>query len=186
MVPDFNECRRLLIRHQVPEHIVSHSLQVARVALCLGKALSRRGVFIDQGILLSGGLLHDIAKIESINNGRDHAELGAEWLHNYGFPAVAEVVGSHVRIKTDLNGPICAKEIVYYADKRVCHETIVSVQERISDLYERYGKDSYARGLLHDMEVVTLAIEKKIFGELDFFPADIINRCQPLGDNGKW
>ena len=176
-IPDYNTCCQLLEQYEVPEHIIDHSRQVAIVSLCLREGLAVCGIDFDREILLSAGLLHDIAKMASIENGRDHAELGAEWLNREGYPEVGEIVRNHVRLETDIAGPIAAKEIIYYADKRVRHVEIVSVSERLADLRKRYGKNSPSLTKLANLENLTLAVEKKIFNYLDFPPEDILIRC---------
>ncbi|MCD6429971.1 MAG: HD domain-containing protein [Deltaproteobacteria bacterium] len=177
-IPDYNTCCELLERYEVPEHIIDHSRQVAIISLCLREGLAVQGIDFDRELLLSAGLLHDIAKMASIENGRDHAELGAEWLDHEGYPEIGEIVRNHVRLQTNLAGPIVAKEIIYYADKRVRHVEIVSVSERLTDLRERYGVNSSSLTKLSDLENLTLAVEKKIFSCLDFPPENILIRCR--------
>ena len=177
-IPDYSTCCKLLEQYEVPEHIIDHSRQVAVISLCLGEGLAVQGIELDWKLLLSAGLLHDIAKMASIENGRDHAELGAEWLDCEGYPEIAEIVRNHVRLETNLTGPIVAKEIIYYADKRVRHVEIVSVSERLVDLRKRYGVNSPSLTKLVDLENLTLAVEKKIFRSLDFPPEEILQRCQ--------
>ena len=50
------------------------------------------------------------------------------------------MVEEHV-VLTDfqVEGNLLAKEIVFYADKRVMHDRIVTVEERVDDLIVRYG-----------------------------------------------
>ncbi|MBN2808466.1 MAG: HD domain-containing protein [Deltaproteobacteria bacterium] len=176
-IPSYNTCCKLLERYAVPEHIVLHSRQVARISLCLGEGLAVAGVDLARDLLLSAALLHDIAKMASIENGRDHAGLGAEWLAAQGYVEIAEIVRNHVRLETDLDGPIVAKEIIYYADKRVRHDEIVSVKERMLDLRRRYGVNSASLTPMDELEGLTLAVEKKIFACLDFSPDEILQRC---------
>lgn len=177
-IPDYNTCCNLLERYAVPEHIIEHSRKVALISLCLGEGLTTNGIDFCLELLLSAALLHDIAKMASIENGRDHAGLGGEWLEREGYPEIAEIVRNHVRLKTDIDGPIVAKEIVYYADKRVRHIEIVSVAERIVDLKKRYGDNSSSLTHLKDLENLTLAVEKKIFKSLNFTPEEVLRRCQ--------
>ena len=177
-IPNYNTCCELLERFEVPEHIVGHSRQVALISLCLHDGLMAQGIGLDRDLLLSAGLLHDIAKMASLENGRDHAELGAEWLDLEGFPEIAEIIRNHIRLNTDLAGPIVAKEIIYYADKRVRHVEIVSVSERLTDLRVRYGGNSPSLTRLAELENLTLAVEKKIFKALDFPPEEVLGRCR--------
>jgi len=173
-IPDYNTCYDLLNHYKVPEHIIAHSRQVALISLYLGECLQGEKIYFKPQLLLSAALLHDIAKMESVNNGCDHAALGAEWLVLEGYPEVAEIVLNHVVLKTDLAGPIVAKEIVYYADKRVRHTEIVSVNERLEDLRQRYGVCSVSMRRLAELENLTLAVEKKLFAPLNIRPENIL------------
>ena len=146
---------------------------VALISLCLGEWLRHEMIYLDSQLLLSAALLHDIAKLESINSGHDHAALGAEWLIKEGYPEVADIVLNHVVLTTDISGPIVTKEIIYYADKRVRHTEIVSVAERVKDLRIRYGVGSLAMGGFFELESLTLSVEKKIFAPLKYQPEDI-------------
>ncbi len=177
-IPDYSCCCDLLEKYAVPQHIIEHSRQVALISLCLGEGLAAQGIYFECALLLSAGLLHDIAKMASIENGQDHAVLGAEWLELEGFPEIAEIVRNHVRLENDLDGPLVAKEIIYYADKRVRHIEIVSVGERLLDLRSRYGTNSPSLTRLVDLEKLTLAVEEKIFKSLDFCPEDVLQRCR--------
>ena len=61
-------------------------------------------------------------------------------LPNWGFPAVGAMVEEHVILKDfQSGGNLLDKEIVFYADKRVMHDRIVTVEERVADLIIRYG-----------------------------------------------
>ena len=59
---------------------------------------------------------------------------------------IADIVGEHVRLKNyELNGSYSEKEIVFYSDKRVNHDRIVSLEDRLAYILERYGKDNEER-----------------------------------------
>ena len=61
-----------------------------------------------------------------------------------GFPEVAEVMGKHSlhEIEKEKNKQLRIEEkIMFYADKRVKENKIVSLKERIEDLEKRYNKN---------------------------------------------
>jgi hypothetical protein len=94
-------------------------------------------------------------------------------LEREGFFEVAEIVRNHVHLQTDLDGPLVAREIIFYADKRVRHREIVSVRERMRDLRQRYGRNDFSLGWLEKLETLTLKVERKIFASLEFVPGDL-------------
>jgi uncharacterized protein len=60
------------------------------------------------------------------------------------------------------DGRLEEREIVFYADKRVMHDRIVSLDERIDDLVDRYGINERIVNLITDNKNLILAIESKI------------------------
>jgi len=54
------------------------------------------------------------------------------------------------------------EKLVYYADKRVMHATVVSVHERVEDLVARYGKTPEIIERITANKRLILAIEGKI------------------------
>jgi uncharacterized protein len=177
VVPDTNECLALLQEHHVPEHIIEHSRMVHKVALPLCRALIRRGEELDCAMVEAGSLLHDIAKMASLDSGEGHAEAGARLLTELGFPEVGEIVRQHVVLDDDPSvPPVTEAAIVHYADKRVKHTEIVPLAERFQDLKERYGKTPAARRWMEEMESRSILLEKSLFRELPIRPEDICVR----------
>lgn len=150
-------------------NIKDHSFMVARVASLLSKELARAGVQIDCGLAVAGALLHDIAKTQCLESRCNHAQVGVEICLELGFPEVADIVGEHV-VLSDFSPPqLSAKEVVYYADKRVNHDRIVTLKERLEYILERYGQGDPA--LIEKIHVnfgKCCQIEDRIFSFLDF------------------
>ena len=145
-------------------NIVEHSLQVMRVSLAVLDNL-KDGVRLNRDMVIAASLLHDITKTRSLKTKERHDESGAELLRELGFTGIAGIVEQHV-ILQDLNleGGIEEKEIVYYADKRVMHDKIVSLEERVQDLMRRYAVTEEIRDqILRNWEQVR-AVEQKISG----------------------
>jgi hypothetical protein len=56
------------------------------------------------------------------------------------FFEIADIVREHVRLKKyEPDDAVNAREIVYYADKRVNHDRVVSLEERLEYLLVRYA-----------------------------------------------
>ncbi len=127
---------------------------VARVAQVLLEALrnsTKNAAYLPPGKLVTAGaLLHDIAKTQCLDSSCDHARLGRDICLELGYPEVAEVVREHV-ILTDFSperyskGSFLAKELVYYADKRVRHDEVVILAERLDYILEQYGNNDPIR-----------------------------------------
>jgi putative nucleotidyltransferase with HDIG domain len=172
MVPDRAACLGLLQDEGVPEHIVAHSVRVAQVAVRIGEALNREaGEKLDLALLEAGALLHDISKLHTIHHGGDHATVGAQRVGELGCEELAPLVQRHVDIGPwSPDGPVTEAELVNYADKRVRHEELVSLEDRFTDLLERYGTTDRARERIHSFWRAMSEMEIKIFRRLSFGP----------------
>ncbi len=120
-VPEVEECICLLENSPLAdESIMAHCIKVAETAVKIATSLDQDAPLLDIPCIEAAALLHDIAR-----KAPDHAEKGAEMLRNMGFTDIAEIVSSHMDLKTCLNTPLNAKEIVYFADKLVRGDQVV-------------------------------------------------------------
>jgi len=173
MIPTREECLRLMGRYGMLDNIVDHSLKVAQMALFLSKELNKKNQQIDLRLVEAASLLHDIAKTICFETKEDHAQAGGQLLKEMGYEKVGEVVAKHVQLSEGKDPSIVSEEeIVNYADKRVQHDRIVSLEERFRDLKERYGRDHKALEKFRQLEKVAFAIENKIFSILGSDPND--------------
>jgi putative nucleotidyltransferase with HDIG domain len=164
IVPDRNECRMLMEQHGMLDNIVAHSLEVSKVALFLSEGLNQKGQRIDLRLVEAGALLHDIAKTGCLRTKEDHTQAGYRLLKQMGYERVGRIVGQHVWLDGEGDPfSVSEEEVVNYADKRVRHDQIVSLEERFVDLRQRYGKDDRSIAYLERMEKAILGVEAKIF-----------------------
>jgi putative nucleotidyltransferase with HDIG domain len=156
------------------ENIIHHSIEVANVALYLSTELNERGQRIDLSLVEAASLLHDLTKTESFKTKEDHAWTGSRLLKKMGYEEVGEVVAQHIWLSHEIDPLfVSEEEVVNYADKRVMHDRIVSLEERFSDLRDRYGRDQKGIDYLGRMEKVIQEIENKIFSILQIHPNDL-------------
>ena len=157
------------------EHIKEHSRKVAEVAILLTTQLADSGIALNRPLIEAASLLHDIAKIAAIGEGKDHSQMGANILEEQGFPAVAEIVRQHVRLSEPFSGmSISEAEIVNYADKRVLHTTIVTLRKRFDYIREKYGYNDPVRlNRIDSIREETERIEAKLFDRISINPEDM-------------
>jgi putative nucleotidyltransferase with HDIG domain len=174
MIPTRKECLRLMDEYGMLENIVSHSLEVAKVALFISIELNRKGQRIDLGLVEAASLLHDLTKTECLKTKDDHAQTGAQLLKEMGYERVGEVVARHIWLERERDpSSVSEEEIVNYADKRVMHDRIVSLAERFNDLKGRYGLNERAMDYLERLQKEIYGIEHKIFFILQINPNDL-------------
>ena len=161
-IPSREECDELIAKYSMLPNIVSHSQQVMRVSLAITDNL-KNGVSINRDLVMAAALLHDITKTISLKTKEPHDQSGGELLRELGFARVGEIVKQHViLLDFDPKGRLEEREIINYADKRVLHDRIVSLAERVQDLIQRYGTTEEIKNLIQQNESQVIAIEKKI------------------------
>ena len=162
-----------MAKYSMLPNIVEHSIQVMHVSLAITDNL-KRGVSVNRDMVVAAALLHDITKTRSLVTKERHDASGGELLRELGFPSIAEIVEQHVIIQNiNMQGSLEEREIVYYADKRVLHDTIVAIDERVHDLIQRYGCEN--RILQNKNQVLT--VERKI---ASFMKIDIDQAIQVI------
>lgn len=153
-VPSVAQCLALMDRYGMLDNIRAHSLTVARVAEALLASMAEtkkiETPLPSPDLVRAGALLHDIAKTICLGTECDHARKGRDICLELGYQTIGEIVREHVLLKefsTDryAQGIFFAKEIVYYADKRVRHDSVVSLNERMAYIIERYGNNDLHR-----------------------------------------
>ena len=181
-IPSRAECDELMARYSMLPNIVEHSIQVMNVSLAITDNL-KSGVPINRDLVIAAALLHDITKTKSLVTKERHDASGGLLLRELGFPSTADIVEQHVIIhNVNLEGRLEEREIVYYADKRVLHDTIVTIDERLHDLVQRYGTTEEIRSLILQNKSQMLAVERKIAG---FMAIDLQGVIQVTDGQGE-
>jgi uncharacterized protein len=173
-IPSKNDCWRLMCEAQMLEHIVAHSLQVCRVGLGLVEHLNLQGIALDARLVEAAALLHDITKTRSFETAENHALTGGQLLTDLGYVEVGNLVRQHVRLDDYPEHQSLSEAVVInYADKRVLHDRIVSLEERMNYIVDRYGKDPEIQQRIQMLRGKTKALEENIFSYLPFAPNDL-------------
>ncbi len=177
-VPSICQCLDFFDRYEMLDNIRAHSFVVARVAVTLTDDLQRYqktdAPVPKKNDVIAGALMHDIAKTICLKNGCQHAEQGRKICEDLGYPELGEIVAEHVLLSefnTELyeQGSFGPKEIVYYSDKRVRHDQLVSLAERLDYILDRYGdnnpeKEERIRQNFRNTQI----FEKHLFAFLSF------------------
>ena len=176
-IPTVKQCLAWIQQYEMLENIRNHSFLVARVAEALIDGLRRThkiSQLADRNLVIAGALMHDIAKTQCIKTGCNHAQVGQQICIELGYAELGELVAEHV-VLTHFTpelysaGIFGAKELIYYADKRVRHDKIVPLSSRLSYILERYGcGDPHKEALIRKNFSLAVELESYLFNYLDF------------------
>ncbi|PIE72025.1 MAG: metal-dependent phosphohydrolase [Deltaproteobacteria bacterium] len=180
--PSIERCLALMEDFGMYQNIRRHSCMVARTAEILYRGLvnaAKAAPLPDRQLVIAGALLHDIAKTKCLEEGCRHAEVGRDICNDLGLPFIAEIVANHVTIadfkdEEYRQGKFGAIELVFYADKRVNHDQVVSLDERLAYILDKYSQNKAVRKahILKNFEQCR-TIERHIFAFVDFAPEDV-------------
>lgn len=187
-----------------PQHVREHCKKVTQVCLRLGQALAKKNILINLGLINTAGLLHDMARVcdfmkldknkfnEEVTDakwekwvdlherfkGMHHADIAAGALADEGYFKTAELIRLHNSLSI-LEEPeklaTLEAAILFYADKRVKHNEVVSLAERFRDGRERHGKfnDPKTRSMFTDVKNRTYDLEAQLFNLIDLLPDEL-------------
>ncbi len=197
--------QQLVTQYRVPVHIQKHMKKVAAVALYLGQKIHQSGEKINLIVLRQAALLHDVLKLcdfkeldienfEQTITAEDisfwtalmkscshvgHVEAAYNVLKDLGENEIATIVRKHrfegLISKRD-KPKTWEEKLLYYADKRVRHDEIVSVAERLEDGRQRYFPDGNLPPNDHLVEKALYKLEKEICSKAGIKPKDITEK----------
>jgi putative nucleotidyltransferase with HDIG domain len=173
-IPSEKKCNQLMKKMKMMSHIVAHSHQVYRVSTFLVDQLTPIGVSLNRELVRAAALLHDITKTRSFETKENHALTGAQFISDLGYPEVGFIVRQHVKLDHYfVSKHLSEAEIVNYADKRVLHDNIVSLKERMNYIATKYGKEKESREYIYFLWDKTVQLENRLFKYLSFTPAEL-------------
>lgn len=174
ILPTKEECLALLKEYKVPSNIVAHTKVVTKIAVFLSEKLKEKGIKINKELVERSAMLHDLDKIITLKDLRQHGFLTKKILTEKGYPEVGKVIEFHGLLE---HIGSWEEKVLIYADRRVNHEDIVSVDERYDGLLERYSS-SFPKQEIESGREIVKSIEKEIFKNLDFKPEDLKNKLE--------
>ncbi|MBN2112362.1 HDIG domain-containing protein [Candidatus Woesearchaeota archaeon] len=202
-LPNKKEIEKLWGKYHVPQNVREHCKKVRDVAVLIAEKLKEKGEDINLELVEASALLHDLARAVNFKDPEnhphakgedakfwkhmqeeypdiDHADLAAEFLQEK-YPELAKVIKSHgVMSKSqDISDWSWEMKILSYADIRVVHDKITTVDERHRDLKQRNGDFFSQLKQKTGIDYIDLIftqierIEKQIFSIIDIKPEEI-------------
>jgi putative nucleotidyltransferase with HDIG domain len=161
-------------------NLLRHSREVAQVALLLAEALNGCGRELDLDLIVAGGFLHDISKGEP-----DHALSGADILTQMGFNPVAKVIAAHTDHIVQPNTALTEAEVVYFADKLVLGDQLVSIEERFKEAYQRCRTSPEGLRALQSRYENALSTQRRIEGALGRSLESVLREAHLKNENDR-
>ena len=148
----YRECK-------TPEPVILHMKKVAEVVLQIMKESQAPGLFDESEIELvyKAALLHDVRRTE-----KNHATKSAEYIRKKGYPQIANLIVMHHSDVLSAKNKLELHEILFYADKLVQGDRIVSIEERFEKSFEKCKGIPEAEEKHHRLYQKTIEIEKKL------------------------
>ena len=206
-LPTRKETFEILKRYHVPSHIIKHSVTSAKLAVFLAQRLNDNGVQVDINLVDRACLLHDILRICDFSSSdysrfeqpvteddkakwrrlkEKYSRLGHEYaaykLLKAEYPLLALTIRKHkyMALLDEAEKPTTWEEkLVYYADKRVMHDKIVPLKERLEEAHTRSARQhsSTAQSKLNIAKVDSLLfrLEEQIFANIGLNPLEVTN-----------
>jgi len=163
-IPPFTEVAAWREAVQCPSHIANHCHAVALCAMQLAASLLQQGRIIRCTALERAAELHDLLRFLDFRDGaapkgmvdapetqeswrkwkerypgRSHEEACAAFLRERHLPVIARIVETHGLMLPPPVRTTIEQKILFYADKRVTEDRIVSLDERFADFAKRYA-----------------------------------------------
>ncbi|KKW40248.1 tRNA (adenosine(37)-N6)-threonylcarbamoyltransferase complex ATPase subunit type 1 TsaE [Candidatus Peribacteria bacterium RIFOXYC2_FULL_55_14] len=152
----------------LPEHIAAHCDTVACFAVQMGTSLMQRGDIVRLEALEKAGKIHDLLRfidftpgashagdipnepavwqeIRQLHSGKRHEPACASFLRTRGFSALAEIVEVHGLQLPPKERRTVEQKLLYYADKRVNLDQVVTLDERFEDFSKRYNGSRFSK-----------------------------------------
>lgn len=182
---------QLYKEYHTPQNVIAHMKQVAKICEILATKFENKGIKIDKDFLLNAALLHDALRVCDIRNYNPyeikrnptkedlrvwenlrkkyykigHEKAIAKILKGIGEPKLANLILKHDfylidKLKT------WEEKILYYADKRVDRDKIVTLKKRFKEGKKRNNGpgDDFAKIEAIEQEIILL--EKELFSVL--------------------
>lgn len=186
LLPSPDDIDRWRTDVRLPDHIVRHCDKVAEVAVLCADHLIKHGIVVRRSALESAARLHDLLRFVDFNGSQSHLfptdpdnerfwaeqkkaypdmrheRACASFLRKKGFATIADIVEPHGAMLPSPPRTKAEQLLLYYADKRVKFEEVVTIQERFDDFKKRYANGENtpeAKAMLRE----ALKVEEQLF-----------------------
>ncbi len=177
-LPEVQTCLLWLQQNGASTHLLVHVQLVAAIAYQVAVWIRAMDISVNPILAHRGGLLHDMAKMHQ-SEGMDHGQAAESLLEGMGEPALARIADHHMLfalLDEKRAASTCEEKLVYYADKLVEKNELVSVDKRLAGLQKRYRIDSGV--MMEQLTPRIKALEAEICSLIGATPEDLLERLK--------
>ena len=156
-IPDTEVCKTLYQLAETPEEVQKHCEAVKDKALELSNSLKEHGIYMNEELLYAAACLHDVCR-----NRENHAEADSEFLRQYGFYRVADLIEIHMDWPEQRIIQIDEAAILYLADKLVSGNQAVSLEQRFAEKIRRFADNPDVAEMIKKRQNVALEIQRQV------------------------
>ncbi|MFA6917567.1 MAG: HD domain-containing protein [Candidatus Gracilibacteria bacterium] len=184
---DRKKIAKIYKEYHVPKNVINHMKKVAHICSILADKFIKKGAKIDKDLLLNAALLHDALRVCDIKNynpckikknptkkdlrvwealREKYGKIGHERavtkiLKEMGESKLANLILKHDFYLIDKLKTL-EEKILYYADKRVDHDKIVTLKKRFKEGRKRNNKPGDNFKLIDSIEKKIFTLEKEL------------------------
>ena len=197
-IPTVQRCYELLKQCHVPKHIIRHCEVTADFAVELAKKIAANGINVNIDFVHRACLLHDIMRVCDFHepldeifdepiSGKDmkkwrqlgqqckglrHEDAAYEFFKNE-YSALALAIKKHAYkslLDEKLKPQTIEEKIVYYADKRVMHDKVVPLLQRLEEGHKRNTPTHCKKAIDIDyVDSLIVKLEQELLASAKFF-----------------
>jgi len=181
--PGWDTCQAWMRDRALPHTLLLHSHSVAAVAYLLAVWLRQNGETVDPVLAHRGGLLHDLAKVTPAGLGirpANHGEGAARLLTAYGQPELAQIALRHILFSLNIpdeRPQTWEEKLVYFADKLVEGSGVVTFEERLQALRNRYKMEDDKHPISEIVPALE-ALQAEICRAIHLSPPDLVSKLR--------
>lgn len=151
---------------QLTDHVIAHCCAVATLCTEIAELVQKQGKIVRTKALYAAALSHDLLRFidfapggsfdgNDVENpaweqwkqkyeGNGHEKACAEFLREHGYSGIADIVEPHgLKLPSPQRNTI-EQKILFYADKRVRLDEVVTLEERFEDFRNRYNNGNHS------------------------------------------
>lgn len=168
---------KLYQKFRVPKNILEHMKKVSETAVIIAKKLKEKNVRVNIELVKNAAILHDIDKIQTLNNYKLHGLIAGKELRKHGLKKLALIIERHPLHMVEKLDSI-EEKIVFYADKIVTKNKIVELNKRKNYALKRYAKNKEQEKKIKELFEKTKEIEKELFKLLKVKPKEFFKELK--------